>query len=403
MTHLLPKLVLALLVCFIVAGCGGGEEEATPPPPPGEGGAAAVPAEPTAPAPTSGPIRVTVGVVIPLTGEVATYGDEADKGIRLATEEALAAGIVIPEVITVDNAGEQLKSTATVRKFIDSDNVSAIIGAITSNNSKAAGELAEAAKVPMVTPASTHVDITKDKEYVFRVCFTDHFQGAAAADFIYDSLGRRRVAVLVNSSQAYSMGLGDAFCAAFMRRGGEIVSRKAFSSDTDDFGGHITPLRLKAPEVIFMPAYYEKVAKCISQARTQGLRSTFVGTDGWDSPKLYTLSAGAVKGNYFTNHFAPDEDRQAVRNFVQSYKDKYGEPPGAIAALSYDAAAVVFDAVARAGSPDREAIRQALEKTEKFEGVTGNFSIDEGHNAIKSLVILETGANGATLKEVINP
>lgn len=401
MSRLLTKLVLVLIVFAVfAAGCGPSEEPPAQAPP--AGGEPALPAEEPSEKP-SGAIAVKVGVVIPLTGAVATYGDEAKKGIELAVDETRAAGKVSPEVLIVDNEGAQQATITTVNKFIDIDQVSVIIGAVTPNNSLAAGDRAEAAGVPMVSPASTNVDVTRGKDYVFRVCFTDEFQGSAAADFAYDTLKARRAAVLVCSSEPYSIDLGTTFTKAFRRRGGQILSQMSFTPDSDDFGGQITQLRLKSPDVIFLPADYESVAKCVSQARTAGLRATFVGTAGWDSPKLYTLSGGQVEGNYFTTHFSPEEDRAIVKRFVQNYRAYYDEDPGAIAALSYDAAMLVFDAVRRASSADRQAITDALAATRDFEGASGNFSMDENHNPVKPLVILKTGAKSATLEEVITP
>lgn len=404
MSRLFIKLVLVLIVFALFAGgCGSSEE------PPATGEPAPPVEEPdaqtTAPPSRkpSGAIAVKIGVVIPLTGPVATYGDEAQKGIKLAVEETQAAGDISPEVLIVDNEGKQQATITAVNKFIDTDQVSAIIGAIKSNNSLAAGDRAEAAGVPMVSPASTNVDVTRGKQYVFRVCFTDEFQGSTAADFAYDTLKARRAAVLVSSSDTYSMDLGSIFTEAFRRRGGQILSQMSFPSESDDFGGQITQLRLKSPDVIFLPAYYESVAKCISQARTAGMRATFVGTDGWDSPKLYTLSGGQVEGNYFTTHFSPEEDRAIVKKFVQDYRAYYADDPGAIAALSYDAAMLVFDAVRRAGSAERQAITDALAATKDFEGTSGNFSMDENHNPVKPLVILKTAEKSATIEEVITP
>jgi branched-chain amino acid transport system substrate-binding protein len=272
---------------------------------------------------------------------------------------------------------------------------------VTTNNAIKAGDTAEAAGVPLVTPSATGVDVTRGRTYVFRTCFTDEFQGPAAANFAYDGLGARRAAILVNSGETYSMGLGEVISTVFQQRGGQVVSWSSFSDDTDDFSGQISQMKPLSPDVVFLPAYYEAAAKCITQARADGFRGTFVGTDGWDSPKLYTLSGGAVTGNYFTNHFSPDEEREVVKTFVKRYQDEYGEAPGAIAALSYDAAKLVFDAVRRAGSADRDAIAEALAATRDYEGVSGRFSIDENHNPVKDLVILETGETGPKLEEVI--
>jgi len=152
-----------------------------------------------------------------------------------------------------------------------------------------------------------------------------------------------------------------------------------------------------------MPTYYESAAKCVSQARAAGFRATFVGTDGWDSPALYTLSGGTVRGNYFTTHFSPQEDRDVVKRFAQNFRAAYNTEPDALAALGYDAALLVFDAVKRAGSADRQAITDALAATRDFEGVTGKFSIDGNHNAVKGLVVLECGDRSSSLRMVVSP
>ena len=396
------SLAVVVFIGVMAAGCGKGEQAA--PQATGTGGTAEKPAEaPKAEKPPKGAIVVKVGVVVPKTGPIATYGDMVEKAVLLAAEDAKSEGKVFPELIIVDNGADQQKTASAVSKFVDVDKVDVIIGPVTTNNALAAGDKAEAGGVPLVTPTATNVRVTEGRKYVFRVCFTDDLQGKAAANFAYDTLKARKAAILMDSGEAYSMGLGETIAAVFKQRGGEVVSQVAFVSGADDFGGQVTQLRLKKPEVIFMPTYYEPAAKCVSQARAAGLRTVFVGTDGWDSQALYTLSAGAVKGNYFTTHFSPLEDRPLVRKFVQNFRAEYGKDPDALAALGYDAALVVWDAVKRAGKADRKAITDALAATKDFEGVTGKFSIDEKHNAVKSVVVLETGEKGATIKEVVAP
>jgi len=415
---LCTRLSLAFLVILLAFGCGGEEppapegageeapaeaapEEAAPEP---EGAGEAAPERPAGePSEAARGIQVRIGAIIPLTGLTPSYGEEAENAIDLARQDALRRGEVAPQIEIIDNGGTQQKTATAVNRLTDALKVDVIVGPLVSNNTIAAGELVEAAGVPLVSPSATNEEVTRDKRYVFRTCFTDGFQGAAAADFAYDKLAARRAAVLVSSSQAYSMALGESFAEAFKRRGGEIVSHMSFTSDTDDFGGQISQLRLKRPDVIFLPAYYEAAAKCVSQARVAGLRATFVGSDGWDSPRLYEISGGEVEDNYFTAHFSPQEDRAVVKRFVQNYSAKYDERPGSIAALTYDATMLVLDAVKRAGSTERDAIRDALEATRDFEGVTGRFSIDENHNAVKRLVVLKTGKDAPTLEAIVTP
>lgn len=401
-------LITAILtaVMLMAAGCGdkpaAEPEETSQPATPVESPAKPAQKPPAVTVPDTA-IAVKVGVVIPRTGAIATYGEEAENAIILAAKHAMAGGKVNASLVIIDNAATQQQTATAVTQFIDIEKVDVIVGPITSSNSIRAGDLAEAAKVPLVTPSATNINVTKDRDYVFRVCYTDDVQGATVASFAFDVLRAKRAAMLINGGEAYSIGLSDPIMETFKSRGGEIVSVLSFMPDTDDFGGQITQLRLKMPDVVFLPAYYEATAKCISQARAAGLRSIFVGTDGWDSPNLYELSAGAVRGNYFANHFSPLEDRAVVRNFVEAYRAEHRDDPGAIAALSYDAAMLVFDAVVRAGSADRQAITDALAATTDFEGVTGMFSIDQDHNPVKPILILETGEASAKIKQVMNP
>ena len=391
--------VLALAV--FLAGFGCGKQEST-----GSGGGATVPggkATTAAEKAPAGAITVKVGSVLPKSGDSANFGDQTEKGILLAVQDAKAEGKVWPEIIVVDDAAEQAKTMTAVTKLMDVDKVSVIVGPVTTNCAIAAGDRVEAGRVPLVTPTATNAQVTLNRKYVFRVCFTDDFQGKAAANFAFDTLGKRNAAILTDSGETYSTGLGEVFATAFRQRGGQIASHLTFTKGTDDFGGQVTQFKLKKPDVIFLPTYYEAAAKCVAQARAAGLRTVFVGTDGWDSPDLYKLSGGAVKGNFFTTHFSPLEDRAVVKKFVQNFRAAYNDDPTALAALGYDAAMVVFDAVKRAGSADRQAITNAIEATKDFEGVTGKFSIDDKHNAVKSLVILETGEKSPAMKTVVNP
>ncbi len=399
---LMRILAVSAVCAVILAGCGPAEEPpVTVDPPPVEEPTPDPPPRPVERPPVG--IQVKVGAVLPLTGQGSEYAEQARKGIALAAEETRTEGTVVPEIVWADNQGLPEETTAAVDGLIDSDQVHAVIGAISTENSITAGDRAQADGIPMVAPGVSAMGLTRGRDYVFRAGFTDTFQGAAAADFVYDTLGHRRAAVLVSTTDADSMPLGDAFSQAFRRRGGQIVSQMAFSADTDDFSGQLTQLRLIAPDVIFMPAGYEQAARCVWQARDSGLRSAFMGTAGWDSPKLFTLSEGAVEGSHFTTHFSAEEDRAVVNRFVQSYSAMYDESPGAIAALSYDAAMLIFDAAKRAGATDSTALRDALATTSDFEGVTGTLSMDENRNPVKPLVVMKAQEGSATLVETISP
>jgi branched-chain amino acid transport system substrate-binding protein len=343
-----------------------------------------------------------VGAIIPLTGSTATYGEHTLKGIQLAFEGLNKRGDLRLELSYEDNAGDPTKSRNAVQKLIAVENVSVIIGAVQSSNTFAAAPLAQQAGYPMITPASTNVNITKEGEYISRVCYSDDFQGRVLAEFAYSNLKAGNAAIIVDAKSDYSKGLADAFTEAFEALGGTLKSKVSFVAGDTDFGAQLTQIRARNPEVVFVPAYYGDVALILRQAKDKGLDVTFIGPDGWDSPKLYEIGGDAVVGNYFTTHFSPEDRSEVVQNFVSAYKAKYdGNVPDALAALGYDAALAVYDAARRSKNLAPESIKEAINTIENLDGVTGTITLDENRNAKKDIVILETTATGAKLKTKI--
>jgi branched-chain amino acid transport system substrate-binding protein len=347
-------------------------------------------------------VVLKVGAILPLTGPTATYGDHTLKGIQLAFEELNRKGDLTLELLYEDNAGDPTKSRNAAQKLIDVENVSVIIGAIQSSNTFASSPVAQQAGYPMITPASTNVNITKEGEYVSRVCYSDDFQGRVLAEFAYNNLKANRAAIIVDAKSDYSKGLADAFTTTFEELGGTLVSKVSFVAGDTDFGAQLIQIRARNPEVVFIPAYYGDVALILRQAADKGLDVTFVGPDGWDSPRLYTIGGKAVEGNYFTTHFSPEDKSPVVQNFVSAYKAKYdNEVPDALAALGYDAALAVYDAAKRARDLSPYSIKDAINSIKDLEGVTGTITLDENRNPKKDIVILETTATGAKLKTKI--
>jgi len=344
-----------------------------------------------------------VGAIVPLTGAIATYGDHTLKGIQLAIEDANRKGPVQLKLYYEDNNSDATKSRSAAQKLIEVEKVAVIIGSVASTNTFAAAPVAQAAHVPMVSPASTNVDLTKKGEYISRICYSDDFQAAILAKFAAEELGAKRAAIIVDAKSDYSKGLADAFKGAFEQLGGSIVSKVSFVAGDVDFGAQLTQIRGRNPQVVFVPAYYNDTALILRQAKDKGLRATFIGPDGWDSPKLYEVGGDAVAGNYFTTHFSPDDKSEVVRKFVADYKAKFNEVPDALAALGYDAALAVYDAATRAGDLSPESLKEAINTIKDLEGVTGTITLDENRNPKKDIVILETGTSGATLKTKIAP
>jgi len=349
--------------------------------------------------------KVTIGAVFPMTGPIATYGQESVNGIKLALKTIIKEGKVEINLIVEDNKGEPQESANAVTKLIMSDKVNAIIGSVASSNTLAGAPIAQTNKVPLMTPASTNEKVTMAGSFISRTCFTDAFQGVVMAKFAYENLGKRKVALLIDNSSDYSKGLSRVFTKKFKELGGKLSSDKNFSyvqKDTD-FRTLLRKIKRTKPDVIFLPGYYTEVGLILKQARQMGITQPFLGGDGWDSPKLQELAGKAVNGNYISSHFSSDDKDPMVQKFVKEYVAAYGQKPGAMAALGYDGILVMADAVKRAKSLSNVDLQAALVSTKGFVGVTGAITIDKNRNARKSAVVLETTTKGNIFNSKVNP
>jgi branched-chain amino acid transport system substrate-binding protein len=340
--------------------------------------------------PASG--AIVIGHFASMTGPQATFGISTDQAIRLAIKERNAKGGVKGrqiELVTIDDAGKQSEAATAVTRLINDHHAVAILGEVASSLSLAGGPIAQKAKIPMISPSSTNPDVTDVGDYIFRVCFLDDFQGWVDAKFAKENLKATKAAILYDQAQAYSSGLADYFEKAFKEMGGTIATKQAYTGGNLEISSQLQSIKGSGAEVVFLPGYYSDAGTIIRKAREAGITVPFLGGDGWDSEELSKIAGDAINGNYFSNHYAPEEDRPEVKNFVDKFKQEYGKTPDGLAALGYDAALVLFDAMERAPSLDGKALRDAIAATKNFTGVTGTFSIDENRNAQKSAVIVE--------------
>jgi branched-chain amino acid transport system substrate-binding protein len=293
----------------------------------------------------------------------------------------------------VDNKSDSVEAANAVTRLIDQDKVSVIIGTYGSSLAIAGGEVAEASKVPVLGTSCTNPLVTQGKRYYFRVCFIDPLQGAGAATYAFKTLGVTKAAMLIDIANDYSVGLGNFFRQAFERLGGTIVSDMRYQSGDQDFTAQLTELISKGPELVLLPAYFAEGAIILKQARELGATFRFMGGDAMDNPEIVTLGGDAVEGFLHTT-FAYDPSmpnmNDNAKKFTESWKSAHPEKdPNVNAALGYDAFLMVRDAIERAGSDSPEAIRDALEATQNFPAVTGLTTINETHDAVKDIGIVE--------------
>jgi branched-chain amino acid transport system substrate-binding protein len=246
----------------------------------------------------------------------------------------------------------------------------------------------------MISPASTNPKVTEIGDYIFRVCFIDPFQGTVMAKFAL-SRGWKRVALLTDVKQDYSVGLAEFFTKYFTEHGGEIVKEQKFSSGDKDFKPQLTSLKASRPDAIFIPGYYGEVALIGKQARLLGIKVPLLGGDGWIGDSLLKVAGRALDGSFVSTHFFEKDPSPIVQTFVKKYRARYsGEIPDDMAALGYDSAMILAEAIKRAGTTEEPALRDAIAATKNHPGITGRITLDENRNASKPAVILAI-KNGA--------
>ncbi|NYE06117.1 branched-chain amino acid transport system substrate-binding protein [Bacillus niacini] len=354
---------------------------------------------------------IKIGANLELSGGVASYGQSIEEGLKLAIEEINKEGIDGKklELVTFDNKSDAAEATNGAIKLISQDKVSAIIGAATSTNTLAQVEIAQKNKTPLITPTGTNSTITfKDgvlNDFVFRTCFIDPFQGTVAANFASKDLKVKNAAIIIDSSSDYSKGLASSFQKSFESSGGKVVAEEAYVAKDTDFNAILTNIKAKNPEFVFLPGFYEEVGLIIKQARALGINVPIMGGDGWDSPTLVDIAgAGSLNNTYITNHYSSGDSDPKVQDFVKAFQGKYKDKsPDAFAALGYDTAYFLADAIKRAGSGDPEKIRKALEETDGLAVVSGNLKVNENHDQVKAAVILEYKEGKQEFNTKVNP
>ena len=334
---------------------------------------------------------IIVGEFGSMTGSEATFGQLTHNGVKLAVEEFNAAGGFNGKKVVLkayDTQGRAQEAGTAVTRLITDDKAIAVIGENASGLSIAGGRVAQRYGVPLISPSSTNPQVTQLGDMIFRVCFIDTFQGYVIARFTREHLELDRVAVLYDQALPYSTGLRDDFRREFTKRGGTILAEQAYTGGDQDFNAQLLTIREADPQAVFVPGYYTDAGNVLVQARKLGLKMPFLGGDGWESPQLAKIAGPAADGSYFAAHYSPEDERAETKAFVARFREVYGMLPDSTAALGYDSARLLFDALGRAGTTEGKPLAAAIAATRDFRGVTGTFSIDAERNARKPAVIL---------------
>ena len=385
-SKVLTALVLGTVLAGLAAGCGGGEKKAD---------------------------TIKVGANLEMTGGSASYGISAKNAIELAFKEINEKGGINGkqlELVVADNKSEAAEATNAMQKLVSQDNVVAVIGPNLSSSVIAASAINNSAKVLDIAPMATNPYVTVDqasgktKDFNYRTCFIDPFQGTVMAKFATAELGVGNAAVLIDNSSDYAKGLAQFFKENFVKEGGAVTAEESYLQKDTDFKATLTKIKATNPDFLYVPGYYQEVGLIVKQARELGMNMPIAGGDGWDSAKMPEIAgAAALNNTYFSSLYSPDDSSDINKNFVAAYEKAYGQKPDVFAALSYDSALLVAEAIKNAGSTEPAKISEAMAKINGFSGVSGSVTFDDKHNPVKSAVILEYKDGAQSLKTKINP
>jgi branched-chain amino acid transport system substrate-binding protein len=345
---------------------------------------------------------IHIGVIIPLSGPTATYGIDCLAGINLAVERINESGGVKGELLVLevrDNQGDPLRTAQEVKSLVD-EGALAIIGAVTSNNTIAAGTVAQSEGIPLLTPYATHAAVTEVGDYISRICFTDLQQASVMASYAYGALGMRRMAVLSEHGSRYSESLAEYIETEFRQLGGEIVMARSFRSLSTEVPKYLKQFKSLAPDAIFIPVYYAEAAVIAKEAARFEVCNNLLGGDGWESRMFFDLVGDTLSSLqiHITSHFSIEDSRPVVRRFVDDFNRTNNRMPTALSALAYDAGLVLAEALARSPQVNRSALKEAINSTDNFEGVTGSISLNEKRDPRKGTYILHVQDNGFHLR-----
>jgi branched-chain amino acid transport system substrate-binding protein len=396
----LATLALAMSALLLVAGCSSSAPAAAPT----AAAAGAATSAPAAAAASGKGVAVKVGLITPLSGDVKTYGESVKNAYELAVDEANKSGKVQITTVVADSKGDPTEGVNAFTKLANQDKVKAVVGPVISRVAIGVSEAVQSAKVLMITPTGTSPKITIDggkrKDFVFRSCFIDPFQGTVMSKFASTTLKAKTAAVVYDISNDYTKGLAEFFKESFEKSGGKVVQFDSYGKDDVDFSAIVTKTASLNPDVLFLPDYYNKVNLLAKQAREKGVKATLLGGDGWDSPELDTK---ATEGGYFSNHYSPEDTRAEVQNWVKKYQEKYKVVPDALATLGYDATTLLINAVITAGSNDPAKIRDAMAATKDFKAVSGNITFDKNGDPVKSAAVIQIKDGKQKFAEAVNP
>ena len=351
--------------------------------------------------------ELRLGFVATLSGEGFRAGRDALEAARFAVHAANEAGTAVIDgqpcrvrLFIADDKDSPEEAALAVKKLVGKDGVTVIIGPYASSQADAAALAAEAAGVPLIAPSSTAAVVTAGRPHIFRIAFTDAFQGMVLGRLASRELGLTRVAVLANQDDLSSQSLTNAFARAFTACGGRPTVF-SYEDRTRDFSELMDQVLADAPQALFLPNASKESVLAGLAARKAGFTGLLIGGDAWDGPEVSRRAA--FDGAYFVDHWRVEAPGSRAKAYGEAFERRLKRAPTELGALTQDAVGVVLAAVTRAGSTAPEAVTRALMELPPFDGVTGTFDFVDDGNPVKSLYLSRVAGGGSRLDTIEAP
>jgi branched-chain amino acid transport system substrate-binding protein len=353
--------------------------------------------------------EVRIGLITTLSGDLAeSYGSSTVDAARLALQPVNdAGGLDLGDqkhkvtLLIEDDQDRAEVATRAAQKLINQDRVVALIGPSLSRNAIPVADVAEGARIPMISPNSTNPATTAGKRYVFRVDFIDPFQGRVIARFARDELRAQTAAVLYDVASAYNKGIAEVFRQVFTETGGTVVAFETYTSGEKNFGQHMARIKQSGANVLFLPNYDNDVPTQAQQARQAGVTATLLGADAWGT--LMPEQLGELEGSFFSTDWSIDAPGEQSQAFVKRFRDAYNRLPNNIAALAYDATGLLITSMRNQGRSDPDAIRAGLSAIRDYPGATGSIGYANGGDPPKGALILRVKNGSVVVDREVEP
>ena len=341
---------------------------------------------------------VTIGHAGPLTGPIAHLGKDNENGVRLAIEEANAAGVMIGgkkihfEMISEDDEGNPQKGTVVAQKLVDAG-VAGVVGHLNSGTTIPASKIYYDAGIAQISPSATNVDYThQGYNTAFRVMANDAQQGKVLGNYAVNKLKANKIAIIDDRS-AYGKGLADQVEMAAKEAGATIVTREFTDTTKTDFTAILTRIKGMSPDLVFCGCMDSQTGPMMKQFKNLGLTATFVSGDGSQTKQFLTLAGDAADGAYASSPGVPLDKMPGGAAFNEKYKKTFNQDIQLYAPYAYDAANVLIAAMTKAGSADPKVYLPVLAAIE-YDGVTGKIRFDKNGDIEGGSISLYKANNG---------